>query len=146
LPDPATPSLIEEERRQVEMAPLAGLAVQLDQRHLDLRMAVRRGAPVWPEHGVDAVDEPPGDGQQLVVADSAPVGDRRLDQMAGAVELVAVGEVGPAASRLGDRVVGVDVAIVALAAATSSINVSLLARSRSLGARAISNAAASSHL
>jgi hypothetical protein len=114
LPDPAAAPLVEEERGQVEMAPLAGLAVQLDQRHLDLRMAVGGGAPVWPEHGVDAVDEPPGDTEQPVVAGGAPVGDRRLDQVPGAVELVAVGEVGPAPARLRDRVVGVDIAVVAL--------------------------------
>src|SRR6185436_18617711 len=42
LSDPAAPSLIQEECRQVEMTPLAGLAVQLDQRHLDLRVAVGR--------------------------------------------------------------------------------------------------------
>ena len=114
LPDPAAPSLVQEECRQIEMTPLAGLAVQLDQRHLDLRVAVGRGAPAWPEHGVDTVDEAPGDGEQPIVAGGAPIGDGCLDQMPGAVELVAVGEVRPASARLGDRVVGVEVAVVPL--------------------------------
>ena len=80
-PDPAAPALLEEERGQVEMPPLAGLAVQLDQRHLDLGVAVGRLAPARPEHRVDVVNEARGDGQQPLVAGVATKRQRRLDQV-----------------------------------------------------------------
>src|SRR5215470_20266203 len=93
---PAASAVLEEERRQVELAPLAGLAIELDQRHLDLRMARRRDAPSRSEERVQIIGEALRDRQEPIVAGGAPEGDGRLEEMPGAIELVAVREVGPA--------------------------------------------------
>jgi hypothetical protein len=94
-PDAAATALVQEEPREIEVAPLARLAIQLDQRGLDLRVAIGRLAPARAEHPVDVVDEPPRNPEQALVAGGAPMRDRRLDQVPGAVELVAVREISP---------------------------------------------------
>src|SRR5262249_60453595 len=81
--EPATAAVLQKERGKVEVAPLAGLAVELDQRHLDLGMARCRDAPAGPEERVQVVGEALGDRQEPVVAGSPPERDRRLDQAAG---------------------------------------------------------------
>jgi hypothetical protein len=60
------------------------------------------------------IDDPPGDPQQALVPGRAAMGQRGLEEVARAVELVALGEVGPALVRLGNLVVGVEVAVLAL--------------------------------
>src|SRR5207253_6152772 len=97
---PAAPAVLEKEGRKVEVTPLTGLSVQLGQRHLDLRMSGRRHAPAGAELGMQIVGEAPCDRQQPIVTGGAAKRDRRLDEMAGAVELVPVREVGPALARL----------------------------------------------
>ena len=72
---------------------LAGRAVQLDQRHLDLAGGRRRGLARRAHRLVDRVDRPLRDRQQPVVAEGAMPRDRGLDQMTDAVQLVAPGEV-----------------------------------------------------
>ena len=109
--EPAVAALIQQEAGQVEIAALAGLAVQLHQRRLDLGVA-GRGRPLAGAEGrVDVVGEAAGDVQQAIAAGRAVVRDGRLEQVASAVELVAVPEVDPAPARLGDGVVRVEVAV-----------------------------------
>ncbi len=112
--EPAAPSVLEEERGQVEVAPLAGLAIELDQRHLDLRVPGRGHLPARAEERVQIVREALGDRQEPVVPGGSTERDGGLDEMAGAVELVSVGEVGPALARLRHGVERVDVAVGAL--------------------------------
>src|SRR5256885_999337 len=83
-------------------SPLARLAVQLDQRHLDLGVAGCGRLLARAEQTVDVVGEAGGHAKQAVAAGRAVMGDGGLEEMAGAVQLVAVAEVGPALSGLGD--------------------------------------------
>src|SRR5438309_1953153 len=82
------------------MAALGRLAIQLDERHLDLRMPGRGHALAGAEDAVDVVDAAPGDAQEPIVAGSAPMRYGRLAQVPGAVELVTVREVRPSPTRL----------------------------------------------
>ena len=75
------------------MAPLAGRPVQLDEGHLDLGVAVDALATVRSELAFDRVDGAHRDVEQPVVAERAVPGDRGLDEMADAVQLVAPREV-----------------------------------------------------
>ena len=99
---------------QLQVRPVPGLPVQLHQRHLDLGMTGCHDALPRAEHGVDGVGEAPGDAEQAVVPGGAAMRDRRLEEVPRAVELVPVGEVGPAPARLGHRPVRVDVSVGAL--------------------------------
>jgi hypothetical protein len=78
---------------QAQEAPVAGDPGQLDQRHLDTGVPVDPVAARRPELLVDPVGGPHGDGQEPVVGEGTVPGDRRLDQVPDAVELVAPGEV-----------------------------------------------------
>jgi hypothetical protein len=93
---------------EVEVAALARVAVQLDERRLDLRVAGR--AVAGAEHVGDVVGEAARHAEQALVAPSAGVGDRGLGQVAGAIELVVPGEVGEARPGPSHLVVGVQVA------------------------------------
>ena len=62
---------------------------------------------VGAEDRVDVVGELAGHVQQLALAGRLVVGDRRLDQMAGAVKLVVVLHVLPAFLRLDQGEIGV---------------------------------------
>ena len=64
-----------------------------------------------PEHGVDMVGIAAHDVEQLALAGGMEVGDRRLDQMSGAIELVAVAQVRPALARLHADEPGIEVAV-----------------------------------
>ena len=68
----------------------------------------------WAEHLVDVVGEAPRDVEQPRVPGAARVGDRCLDQVARAVELVIPREVREVLRRLGDLEVGVEVAVLLL--------------------------------
>ena len=90
-------ALVEEEARQVQVAPLAGGVGQLDQRQLHLLVAGHVVAGVGSEVGVDPVGETDRHVEERPVTGGAPVGHGRLDQVAGVVELVAAGgDVDPA--------------------------------------------------
>ena len=84
---PAAP--LDERRREVEPAPLPGDPVQLDEGHLDLRVAVDHLAPVRTERPLDGGSRTLGDEEETIVAERTVPGDGRLDEMADAVELVA---------------------------------------------------------
>ena len=112
--DGAPPPGGNEERREVEVPPLPRLAEQLHQRRLDLRMAACPQAfPPFgrPEDPVNVVRESPGHAKQAIAPRRPLMRDRRLDQVARAVQLVHVLEVGPAFSRFLEHEVGVQVAV-----------------------------------
>ena len=92
---------LDEVAGQLQVAPLAGLPVQLDERGLHLRVPVdavdRLSAAGRAEDGVDVVGEPAADLQQPVAAGGPVVRDGGLDQMPGAVQLVAPAQVAVAA-------------------------------------------------
>src|SRR5699024_4479177 len=73
-----------------------GLAEQLHQCHLDLGVTGGAVAAMGPEGVGDEVGEAGGDLQQAGVPGAAVLGQGRLDQVTGAVQLVVVGEVRPA--------------------------------------------------
>ena len=66
---------------------------------------------VGAEDGVDVVGQLAGHVQELALAGGLVVGDGRLDQVAGAVQFVAVLDVLPAILRLDEGVIGVEVAV-----------------------------------
>ena len=123
--DVAVAALVEELAGQAEVGLVAGLAVQLGQRGLDDGVAVV--AFVAQEVIDQVVGEPRGHGEQRVGGglevrrggggpgrfehDGGAVrGDRGLDQVAGAVQLVAGGQLG-VAGLAGDLDVGVQVTV-----------------------------------
>ena len=81
--------------REVEIAAVRGLAVQLDERDLDLRMPVRAGIRVGAEDVDEQVGDTPCDAEEAGRARPGR-GDPGLDQVARAVELVPHLEVAPA--------------------------------------------------
>src|SRR5262249_12883994 len=107
-------AMLEEERGEIEMTAFAGLSVELGQRQFDLGMPGSGHTPSGTEAAMQIVDEAPGDREQPVVAGGAAIRDRRLDQVATAVELVAMREVGPSLVWFGHCVVRVEVAVGAL--------------------------------
>src|SRR5262249_25222888 len=80
--------------REVEIAPIRGLAVQLDERDLDLGVTVRPWIRVGAEHLDEQVADATGDAEE---AGRARTGrsDAGLDQVPRAVELVPHLEVAP---------------------------------------------------
>lgn len=78
---------------------MARLAVQLDERRLDLRVPAVLRAAVLAEPVHHEVREPAGDREQLVVAQLARGGERTLDQVAEVVQLVPAGQVRPRRDR-----------------------------------------------
>ena len=102
-------ALVDELARQLEVVGTAGLAVQLDQRGLDHRVAVE--APLLAgELAHQVIGELDSDRKQAVIARAAMQRDRGLDEVAGAVHLVAPGEPGIPWLAAGLEV-GVEVAI-----------------------------------
>ncbi len=85
---------------QIEVATFAGLAEEFNQRHLDFGVAWRARPLAGAEDRIDVVGEADRHIQQPPVACGAVIGHRRLEEMAGAVEFVAVIEVGPTPIRL----------------------------------------------
>ena len=84
---------LDEMPRERQVASLAGHPEQLDERHLDLGMAVDAIAAAVARARVDEADGAHRDVEQPVVAERPMPGDRRLDQVTDAVQLVAPLEV-----------------------------------------------------
>ena len=84
------PPAVDEVLRGGQIAGLAGLAVQLDQRGLDLRMAADTVHLTVPgaERRHDQIGEPAGDVEQLDLAGGPVDSDGGLDQVTRTVELV----------------------------------------------------------
>ena len=115
-PEPPGPSEpvtapVDEDGREVEVTPLPGRPVQLDERHLDLGMAVDGVAPIRAELSFGGGDRTLGDEEEPIVAERAMPGDRRLDEVAEAVQLVAPCEVVVLRSAGEDLDEGVEVAV-----------------------------------
>ncbi len=106
-------ALVHEVLRQIQVAALAGVAIELDQRQLELLVA--GVAPLLAlavaELLPDVVGVAAKGGKQGVVAGGFLVGEGGLDEVAGAVELVPIAQVGPALLRLDDGEVDVKVAV-----------------------------------
>ena len=113
-PDFSLATFVDELPGQFEVAAFAGEPVELDECGLDLGVSVDAGVAVAQEHLDEVVGEAPGDREEPFVAAYPGAGNRRLDQVAGAVHLVAVLQLGVALGRLDHLVVGVEVAVVAL--------------------------------
>ena len=105
---------IDVQPRELEVACLAGRTVELDQGHLDLRVAVDPRRPVRPEGRVDRIGGPARDRQEPVIAQRPVPGDPGLDQVADAVQLVAELEVLVLAARREDLDERVQVPVLAL--------------------------------
>ena len=80
---------------QPEVAPLARVPVQLDERDLDLGMSVGARVGVLAEHLVDQVGEATGDREESRVSRRSRRRHSGLEQVACAVELVPHLQVGP---------------------------------------------------
>ena len=98
-------------RREVQVAPLGRHAVQLDERHLDLGVAIDAFAAVRAELAIDRVGRPNGDIEQPVVAERAVPGNGGLDEVADVVQLVTPREVLVFAARGDDLDERVEVAV-----------------------------------
>ena len=74
---------------QGQIGPLTRLSVELDKRHLDHRMPLQAGVQIGAEGGDEMIGSPARHAEQVRVAHGAMRSDRRLDEVAVAVELVA---------------------------------------------------------
>ena len=104
---------VNEETSRLQVALLARHAPELHERKLDLLMAGIAGdLPLAVAEGLaDEICELRGNVEQAALAGGVIVGDGGLDEVARAVELVALGEVLPAELGMADREIGVQVAV-----------------------------------
>jgi hypothetical protein len=93
VPSQPVAALLDELAGQLEVGDVPGLAVELGQRGLDDRMAVEP-ALLARELAHQVISQAHGHGQQPGVARAAMECDRGLDQVPGAVHLVAPGQPG----------------------------------------------------
>ena len=109
-------ALVHKILRQLQIAPLVGGVVELDERQLDFLMAVIAAqlALGGAEDTGDLLHIAAHHVEEGALPGGAEMGDRGLQQVAGAVELVALVEVGPALPRLLHNIPGVEVAILPL--------------------------------
>ena len=106
-------ALIDEIGGEVEPAPIAGQAVEFDQRQLDLLMpaiAALLPCPAAEDRG-DVIDVALHDIEQLAPSRGPKVSDRPLEQVPGVVKLVVVAQVGPALLGLAPVVPAVEIAV-----------------------------------
>ncbi len=109
-------ALVDEELREIEVTAFARDAGQLDEGELDFLVAAVAAALAFAgaEDGVDVVGIAAHDVEELALSGGLEIGDGALDQVAGAIELVVIAEVGPAAAGLDALEPGVEVAVVVL--------------------------------
>ncbi len=110
------PALVDEAGGEVEIAPFAGLSVQLDQRQLDFFVAVDAGPSARTEFTIEQVGKTHGCLQQSPVASGARKSDAGLDEMAGAIHLAAARQVGQLPFRLDDLEPRIQITVVLLSA------------------------------
>ena len=109
VPGQPSAALVGELAGQLEVGGGAGLAVELSQRGLDDRMPVERSLAAG-ELAYQVIGQAHGHAEQPTVSGAAAEGDRGLDQVPGAVHLVAPGQ--PGIPRLTAHLeVGVQVAV-----------------------------------
>ena len=112
VPGQPSAALVDELAGQLEVGGGAGLAVELGQRGLDDRVPVEAAVPAG-ELAHQVVGQAHGHGEQPAVSGAAVEGDGGLNQVPGAVHLVAPGQ--PGVPRLAAHLeVGVQVAVGAL--------------------------------
>ena len=87
------PALTQEEHGPVEIASVASLAVQLDQRELDLLVTVGAPESVRAERLADVIREAHRRVEQHPLARGPNVGQARLNQVPGAIQLVLVRQI-----------------------------------------------------
>ncbi len=109
-------ALVDEELRKVEILLLARHARKLDERELDLLMAaITRDLPfAAPEDRDHVVRKAAHDVEKLALAGRLVIGDGSLDQMAGAIELVVVAQIGPAPVGLHALEPGIEISVLVL--------------------------------
>ena len=101
----------DERRRLIEIALLSGLAGQLDEPELDLRMPANALDPTIGERVAHVVGDPPGDGDELVGSHRPGPRHRRLKQVSVVVQLVAPLQIAVALRLAGAPEHGVEVAV-----------------------------------
>ena len=118
---------------EVEVLPVARRPVQLDERHLDLGVAIDGVPSARTELALDRSDGADRDVEEPVVRERPVPRDRGLDEMADVVQLVAPGQV-PVGLAAGDDLdVAVDVAVGSLGGRDETDD--LVGRARQLGVR-----------
>ena len=95
---------------EIQIAAVAGGAVQLDQRHFEFRMPRKRGPLPRAEVLHHIIGEADAHIEQLAAARGAVIGDGGLDQVAHAVKLVRAVHFGEALGRALAGPVGVQIA------------------------------------
>jgi len=112
------PARVDQATAELEVAPLPRHPVQLDERQLDLLVAVVAALAIAAraELAVDQVGEPGHDVEHRPLAGGLVVRDGALDQVSGAVQLVGVPQAGEPLPRLDHREVHVQVTVVLLRA------------------------------
>ena len=110
------PALVDEEAAQGQIALLTGDFIEADQRHLrDLMARIALAlALLRAKTRLEVVRKPAGRAQELVLAGALIIGDRRLGQMAEAVQLVMITQVGQRGVHAVDDIVCVEIAVLHL--------------------------------
>ena len=102
---------LQQEHRFVEITAVAGLPEELDHREFDFLVAVGASSRSRTERRADVVGQPDADIQQGSPSSGSMVRDGSLDQVAGAIHLVLVGEISPTVRRKVEHEIRVEVAI-----------------------------------
>ena len=114
LADEAPAAQLEHPHPELQVAPITGRAIQLDERHLDLGVPVDAVTTGRAELPLDRLNGAQRHVEQPVVGEGAVPRDGGLDQVTDAVQLVAPGEVLVLGAGGDDLDVGVEVAVGAL--------------------------------
>ena len=101
---------------QIEIAWLLRDVVQPHQRQLDFRVARIAVQLVFAraKHAVDMIRQPAHHVQQAALSGSLEIRHTRFNHMSGAVQFVALGQIGPALGRCFHREIGIEIAIFTL--------------------------------
>ena len=90
------PTILDKEPGEIEIALLACHAPELDERQLNFRMpGIAEALGRRAEHRINVIGEFRGDAQKIALAGGLKVGHGRLEQVAGAIKLMLVAQVGP---------------------------------------------------
>ena len=105
-------AVLDEEAGEIEVALIAGSAPELDQGQLDLRVpGIAQAFGRRAKDRINVVGVASGDVEEVGLAGGLVMRDGGLEHVPGAIEFVAVAEVGPALARFLDGVVAVEVAV-----------------------------------
>jgi len=104
-------TLVDEELRQPQIPAILRAAIEFNQRQLNFWVAAGALALTRAKDRVDMIGQVARDIEEPGIAQGPLKGDRRLKEMAGAVQLVAVIEIEPALIRLDHGVIAIQLAI-----------------------------------